>query len=155
MAYSYRCRWGAPSTGSPITFMIRPRVARQPARRLLAGVDYIWPRRPSVESIAMVRTEFSPNAGQPQAQIAHGHQWPVCRSECVVDLRQLTGSNSTRQPRIIREILPILTHGTMSSAAIGPHIVIRLCCYPDRFGAGNDLHQLGGDGGLPRWLCAG
>src|SRR3569623_235946 len=59
------CSWlmgPASSIGSPITFMMRPRVAGPTGTRIGAPVSTTaWPRvRPSVESMAMARTAFSP-----------------------------------------------------------------------------------------------
>mmetsp|Transcript_1894 Transcript_1894/g.4938 ORF Transcript_1894/g.4938 Transcript_1894/m.4938 type:complete len:376 (+) Transcript_1894:1222-2349(+) len=50
------------STGSPITFMMRPRVSRPTGTEMGEPVLLtVWPRdRPSVVSMAMVRTVFSP-----------------------------------------------------------------------------------------------
>ena len=50
------------SIGSPITFMIRPSVFGPTGTRICEPVAVTsWPRvRPSVESIAIVRTTFSP-----------------------------------------------------------------------------------------------
>jgi len=50
------------STGSPITFMMRPRVPLPTGTRMPSPVFITdWPRvRPSVESMAMQRTVFSP-----------------------------------------------------------------------------------------------
>jgi hypothetical protein len=52
----------ASSTGSPMTFMMRPRHAGPTGTMIGEPVSVTsWPRtRPSVESIAMVRTVFSP-----------------------------------------------------------------------------------------------
>ena len=52
----------ASSMGSPITFMMRPRVAGPTGTRMAAPVSVTGaPRtRPSVVSMAMVRTTFSP-----------------------------------------------------------------------------------------------
>jgi hypothetical protein len=52
----------ASSTGSPMTFMMRPSARRRPAPMIGAPVSATsWPRtRPSVESMAMQRTVFSP-----------------------------------------------------------------------------------------------
>ena len=52
----------ASSTGSPITFMMRPSVSMPTGTVIGAPVsETAWPRtRPSVESMAMVRTVFSP-----------------------------------------------------------------------------------------------
>src|SRR5476651_1823292 len=52
----------ASSIGSPITFMMRPRVAGPTGTRMGVPVSITsWPRvRPSVVSMAMARTAFSP-----------------------------------------------------------------------------------------------
>src|SRR5262245_6449236 len=52
----------ASSTGSPMTLMMRPSVPSPTGTAIARPVsDTSWPRtRPSVESMAMVRTEFSP-----------------------------------------------------------------------------------------------
>ncbi|VVT34745.1 conserved hypothetical protein [Hoeflea sp. EC-HK425] len=52
----------ASSTGSPITFRMRPRVSAPTGTEIESPVSTtFWPRtRPSVESMAMVRTVFSP-----------------------------------------------------------------------------------------------
>src|ERR1051326_9521521 len=63
MGEVYVCAIGpASSMGSPITFMMRPKVAGPTGTRMGPPVSVTtWPRtRPSVESIAIARTVFSP-----------------------------------------------------------------------------------------------
>ena len=81
------------STGSPITLMIRPRVLRPTGAQICLAVSTtVWPRETIVESMAMVRTAFSPDAGQLPAQVVLTLvDGGVGDPQGVVNRRQLAG----------------------------------------------------------------
>ena len=79
----------ASSTGSPMTFMMRPRVPAPTGTEIGAPVSVTsWPRtRPSEVSIAMQRTVLSPSCWA----TSRTRRLPLVRGlEGVQDLRQMT-----------------------------------------------------------------
>src|SRR5690349_3507480 len=134
----------ASSTGSPITFMIRPSVSSPTGTAIAAPVSVTsWPRtRPSVESMATVRTVFSPKC------------WATSSTKrlprfCVSSALRICGrcpSNwtSTTAP-VIWRIRPILL---VAIAFLHPSLSSK------RLGAGDDFDEFFGDVGLPLSIVA-
>src|SRR5262249_51895499 len=163
----------ASSTGSPITFMMRPSVSSPTGTAMGRPVSVTsWPRtRPSEESMATVRTVFSPRCWATSST----RRWPwlVVSSAFRISGRCPSNCTSTTAP-ITWRILP-----TLLDAMACPYVlVLRLGVMPglvpgihrsacsgargwldpghkarddrclQRLGAGDDLDQLLGDVGL-------
>src|SRR6266568_2131690 len=75
----------------------------------------------------------------------------ICHAQCVVDLRQLAGLkfNVDNGADDLRNFTCVLTHGTVSSCGrAASYSVTYLELAFDRFGAGDDFHQLRSNGSL-------
>src|SRR5262245_10113133 len=126
------------SPGSPITFMMRPSVASPTGTVMPCPVSRTSsPRtRPSVVSMAIVRTVFSPRCCATSSTRFQG--WSLIAALVTVRALKIGGnlpsgnSTSTTAPMTCM-MRPLLGMRNLS-----------LQC----FGARDDLHQLGGDGGL-------
>src|SRR5579859_4000814 len=162
----------ASSIGSPMTFMMRPSVAGPTGTVIGRPVSNTgWPRvRPSVVSMAMARTVFSPRCWATSNTRRKG--WPVRWSVLVVSSalwiagRWPSNSTSTTAPMICTS-LPVATAlaavaGVFAEAFAGAlgaagffaaagflAVVVAMAVSFDfrleRFGAGDDLDQLLGD----------
>src|SRR5579859_1422099 len=161
----------ASSIGSPMTFMMRPRHAGPTGTVIGRPVSVTgWPRvRPSVVSMAMARTVFSPRCWATSSTRRNGA--PVRWSVLVVSRalwiagRWPSNSTSTTAPMICTS-LPVATplmatagvlaadlvgaFGAAGFLAAGFLAVVVAMTVPfgirlERFGAGDDLDQLLGD----------
>src|SRR4051812_20784577 len=156
----------ASSIGSPMTFMMRPRQAGPTGTVIERPVSVTgWPRvRPSVVSMAMARTVFSPRCWATSSTRRKG--WPVRWSTLVVSSalriagRWPSNSTSTTAPMIC-DRRPVATPWTARGAddfAVGGFgaalraagflaaaVVAMGSSGLERFGAGDDLDQLLGD----------
>src|SRR6476469_5027875 len=135
-----------------MTFMIRPRVLGPTGTRISEPVERTdWPRvRPSVESMAMVRTTFSPRC------------WATSRTRrlpllSVSSADRIAGSSPSKATSTTAPItcatrpvrLDVVPCGAlMVSAAVAMAVFLALSCSLERFGAGDDLDQFGRDSRL-------
>src|SRR5271168_2810709 len=146
--------WGigpASSTGSPMTFMMRPRQPGPTGTVIGPPVSTTgWPRvRPSVVSMAMVRTVFSPRCWATSRTRRNGA--PVFWSVLVVSSalrmagRWPSNSTSTTAP-MIWTTRPVATPGgSLVSGAVSVMVMSGLCFRLEGLGAGDDFDQLLGD----------
>src|SRR5664280_792090 len=140
----------ASSTGSPITFMMRPRVPAPTGTMIGLPVSpTCWPRtRPSAVSIAMVRTVDSPRCC---ATSSTRRLPPFCVSSALrMAGRCPSNCTSTTAPMTcvmrpvwlagvaMKTLLRILSQTTVNLTAISPRL-------SERLGAGDDFNQLLGD----------
>src|SRR5262245_32934632 len=134
----------ASSTGSPITFMMRPSVSSPTGTAIAAPVSVTsWPRTsPSVESMATVRTVFSPKCCATSSTRRLPRFW-VSR-ELRISGRCPSNWTSTTAP-VIWRIRPILL------VAIA---FLHLSLSSKRLGAGDDFNEFLGDVGLPLPIVA-
>src|SRR5260221_5584362 len=153
----------ASSTGSPITFMIRPRVPGPTGTMIWPPVSTTsWPRvRPSVASMAMVRTVFSPRCWSTSSTRRTGSpvrwSWFTVSSADRIAGRLPSNSTSTTTPMIwaMRPVATplsvavagasagadFLAAGFLAAAVAMADLVFRL----QGFGARDDLDQLLGN----------
>src|SRR5262245_42912729 len=124
------------STGSPMTLMMRPSTSGPTGTEMGAPVSVAsWPRvRPSVVSIATVRTVCSPRCCATSSTSAL--PWFSTVSAFRISGRSPSNLTSTTAPSTC-VTRPTLLVAMLSSERIS-----------DRLGAGDDLDQLLGDGGL-------
>src|SRR5580704_11416474 len=142
----------ASSTGSPMTFMIRPSVPGPTGTMIGPPVSTTaWPRvRPSVASMAMVRTVFSPRcwATSSTSRTASPLRWSwlVVSSADRMAGRWPSNSTSTTAP-ITWVMRPVATPcGSVSAGLVAS--IVAMCGLGSRLkrlGAGDDLDQLLGD----------
>src|SRR5215813_13664433 len=138
----------ASSTGSPTTFMMRPSVPSPTGTAIGRPVSVTsWPRtRPSVASIAIVRTVDSPRCC---ATSSTRRLLPfLVSSELRIAGRWPSNCTSTTAPMtwVTRPItLAVVAITLYPSIPILSRVSIRPL---DRLGAGDDLDQLLGDHGL-------
>src|SRR5919202_3802805 len=140
----------ASSTGSPMTFMMRPSVPSPTGTAMGWPVSLTaWPRvRPSVESMAMARTVFSPRCCAtsstrrlPRLSVASAFRmagrWP-------------SNWTSTTGPRTcVMRPVAVLPFG-IGCTICGPRGPFVPCWISERFGARDDLDEFLGDHGLAR-----
>src|SRR5262245_163321 len=128
----------ASSTGSPITFMMRPSVSSPTGTAMAAPVSVTsWPRtRPSVESMATVRTVFSPKCWATSST----RRLPrfCVSSELRISGRCPSNWTSTTAP-VTWRICPTLL---VAIALLHPLLS------SERLGAGDDFDQFLGNVGL-------
>src|SRR4051812_22476377 len=144
------------SIGSPITFMIRPSVLGPTGTRISEPVERTsWPRvRPSVESMAMVRTTFSPRC----CATSSTRRWPPLSVSSAVRIGGSSPSNatSTTAPitwltRPVRLLIGLAVRGEsvaaffvrgggFVSAAVAMSVFLAFNCL-ERLGARNDFDQ--------------
>src|SRR5262245_33321871 len=134
----------ASSTGSPITFMMRPSVSSPTGTAMAAPVSVTsWPRtNPSVESMATVRTVFSPKCWA-TSSTKRLPRFSVS-SELRISGRCPSKCTSTTAP-VTWRICPTLL---LAIALLHPLLSSK------RLGAGDDLDQFLGDIGLPLSVVA-
>src|SRR5690349_1894552 len=135
----------ASSTGSPMTFMMRPSVPSPTGTAIGWPVSATsWPRtRPSVASIAMVRTVFSPRCWATSST----RRLPafLVSSELRIAGRWPSNCTSTTAP------MTWVTRPTwLAAVAINLSPYDPISCPSDCFRAGDDLDQLLGDHRLTR-----
>src|SRR5205085_1894849 len=132
----------ASSTGSPITFMMRPSVPSPTGTEMACPVSNTsWPRtRPSVESIAIVRTVDSPRC----CATSSTSRLPLLSVSSAFRISGSGPSNctSTTAP-VTCAMRPILLLLGLRGAFIA-----RSSFRSDRLGAGDDFNQLLGNHGL-------
>src|SRR6202167_1760124 len=129
----------ASSTGSPITWMMRPSVPTRTGTAIGSPVsDTSWPRtRPSLVSMAMVRTVDSPRCWATSS--TRRLPWFLVSSALRIAGRWSSNFTSTTAPMtwVMRPTLLAI----MSSSQIGS----QRQCLLQSFGAGDDLDQFLGD----------
>src|SRR6202035_268647 len=141
----------ASSTGSPITFMMRPGVPPPTGTNIgFAGSPTSWPRtRPSAVSMAMVRTVDSPRCWATSSTrrlppfwvssaFRMAGRWP---SNCTSTTAPMT---CVMRPVWLAGVAMKLSPSNSVSASVSMMVAAPL----DRLGAGDDFNQLLGDHGL-------
>src|SRR6267142_3766762 len=147
---------GSSSIGAPITLNMRPSVSTPTGTEIGPPVARAGsPRRkPSVASIAMVRTTLSPMA--PSTSSTTVRPSPVLTSSASNSSGCSPGGNSTSTTApmtwLTRPSLVFFFSG------VDACFVLAICLPPSArrphcFGAGNDLHQLRGDARLADLFC--
>ena len=133
----------ASSTGSPMTFMMRPSVSSPTGTVIGAPVSVTsWPRtRPSVESMAMVRTVFSPRCWATSSTsrlppLSVSSAFRIC-GRFAVELHVDDGAQS---PGVMRP-----TGLSVAFVGLSSPCVVLLSFGLERFGARNDFDEFLGD----------
>ena len=142
---------GLPSTGSPSTFQMRPRVAL-PTGIMMGGRCRLPPRpriRPSVDSWRRTRTMLPGRCVSPRARWNFTRRGLGLHGQGVVDRRHASAGNSTSTTaptiRTMRPVAPRLASSS-SVEVIVSHLILQSC------GAADDLGDLRGDGALAHRL---
>src|SRR3954468_12268019 len=156
------------SIGSPMTFMIRPRGLGPTGTRIWEPVALtVWPRvRPSVESIAIVRTTFSPRCCAtsstrrlPPLSVSRavriGGRSPSKATSTTAPITwlmrptRLLGDCTTGPDPVaeVASVLPARLRGLVSGA-VAMLFLPCLRVWLERLGARDDFDELGRDHGL-------
>ncbi len=132
----------ASSTGSPMTFRMRPSVASPTGTEIGAPVSITaWPRtRPSVASMAMVRTVFSPRCWATSS---------TRRLPAFSVFRRVQNGGQGSFELHVDDGADDLRNATVAGGFFSVAIVVFLAVALERFGARNDFDEFVGD--LTAW----
>src|ERR1700726_588590 len=134
----------ASSTGSPITFMMRPSVPTPTGTMIGTPVSLTsWPRtRPSAVSIAMVRTVDSPRC----CATSSTRRLPPFLVSSAFRMAGRWPSNCTSTTAPMTCVMrPVWLAGVAIKTLSFEFLIKRPCGPSDRLGAGDDFNQLLGD----------